>query len=71
MKEAANWGGLYSAAFTGVLVSPMLWHLGHMNICEIACSAATRVDLDQAISTLQVPHIGTACRSIGLLSTSI
>jgi hypothetical protein len=70
-KEAANRWPYFLAVLTGVLVSSTLPHLWHMKMCETTCSAATRVDLDHAISTLQPRHIGVASCSIDLLSISI
>jgi hypothetical protein len=45
-------------ALIGVLVSSISLQRGQMNTCRIAFSAATRADLDQAISTLQESQIG-------------
>jgi hypothetical protein len=57
-------------AFTGVLVSPIASQRGQTNTCRIAFSAATRDDLDQAISMVQELQIGAATCSIDRLSIS-
>jgi hypothetical protein len=44
-------------AFTGDLVSTTQPHRGQTNTCEIVCSSATSVDLDQAISMLQISQM--------------
>jgi hypothetical protein len=58
-------------AFTGVLVSPMLPQREQTNMCEMACSVATRADLDHAIGMLQASQIGEAKCSIDCLSLSM
>jgi hypothetical protein len=42
-----------------------------MNTCRIACSSATRADLDQSIGRLQAPQIGADKCSIDCLSLSM
>jgi hypothetical protein len=58
-------------AFIGVLVSTTPPQRGQMNTCTIACSSATRADLDQAISTLQESQIGAASCSIDRLCSTV
>jgi hypothetical protein len=57
--------------FAGVLVSATLSHLGQVNTCLIACSAAMSIERDQAISVLHAVQIGAMSPSIGCLRYSI
>jgi hypothetical protein len=58
-------------AFIGVLISLILPQRGQTNTCAIACSAATSVDLDQAIGMLQASQIGEDKCSIDCLNLSM
>jgi hypothetical protein len=61
---------LFGAAFRSVLVSLILPQRGQTNTCTIACSAATRADLDHSIGMLKASQIGEAKCSIDCLSLS-